>query len=373
MAQKGFISVYRCMIASLLLTMLVGCNADAISLEAMRDPTEGAFTINLPKGWRSNLGVARQQDQAPRNWIRTESPDGASQWFFGDPSLSSRVDPRAIDPTMHQGLRQAGYGVVEQQDAAQFGREYLVRAYGQATDFTITASRPNTRLAELIRSKQQEAGLQAQVSSHLIEFQFSEGPVVRSGELWANVIVPANSQGFWYADTAGFVTSKPSEAHSALFAEALYSLEPDPQWRARERTQHQQRMAANSARDRQRMASATAAHQQRMASQRASFQAHQNRMAQQSAANDAQYNSWRAGQNADYESHQNFVRGIHDRTLVTPDNSGYGAAPQYEVDAGYNHYYVDPNSQQYFGTDTELEPGLIPEGYEAASPENQGW
>ena len=156
MAQKGFISVYRCSIVSLLVMMLVGCNADAVSLDTMRDPTEGAFTIDLPKGWQSKLGVARQPDQTPRNWIRTESPDGASQWFFGDPSLNPRVDPRAIDPSLHQGLRQAGYGVVEQQDAAQFGREYLVRAYGQAADFAITASRPNTRLAELIRSKQQD-------------------------------------------------------------------------------------------------------------------------------------------------------------------------------------------------------------------------
>lgn len=357
------------------ITTLVGCDAGATTLGVQRDPTEGAFTIALPDGWRNELGVRRLPDQTGRNWVRSSSPDGNTQWFFGDPSIPVFMDPRAVDPMMRQWVQQSGMGMVPRQSAERFAQDYVQRSYGQAPGFKITGTRPNPELVQRLQSKQQEFGLQGDMSSHVLEFQYDSPTGPRFGELWASVFVPANNSGLWMADTSGFVTATPTPEHAQLFTKALYSQEQDPQWQARERQRSQARIAANAARDQARMSASNAAHQQRMASQQASFQAHQRRMGQLSAANDAQYNSWRAGQNAQYQSHQNYVRGIHDRTLVggsgTMGSGGQG--PSYEVDAGYNHYYVDPNNQQYIGTDMPLEPGLVPDGYEEYSEQGGSW
>jgi hypothetical protein len=57
------------------------------------DPYEGAFSAELPSGWRTQGGLVRKSTVDVRGFIRTSSPDGAMMMLFGDPEIGTFVVP----------------------------------------------------------------------------------------------------------------------------------------------------------------------------------------------------------------------------------------------------------------------------------------
>jgi hypothetical protein len=342
----------------------LGGNAEANNLRTVSEPTERAFSMGLPQNWQHQLLLHRQHGQQTRISVRSNSPDGVTQWFFSDPSIPQFTIPGTFGPELEQYAQAAGMTLLPPMGAAQFADDYVRRAYGNMPGFRVTDTRANPELVKYIKAKMGAGSASLNVSSHIVTFEVSGTQGQRRGELWASTFVPTQGRGIWIADTSGYITGVNTAAGRQMFVKALYSQEFDPQWQAREnqrvQQQHQQIMAQNQQRSQQ----STAAHQQRMASQQASFQAHQNRMAQSSAASDARHQSWMNNQNTQYQSHQNYVRSINETTLIN------GGGNSYEADAGYNNYYVDPLNQQYIGTDVPLDSGAIPDGYQEATEED---
>jgi hypothetical protein len=61
--------------------------SDQIALTAFADPTENAFAVQVPRGWTVRGGVERLSSITVTEWVTESSPDGATQVFFGDPSV----------------------------------------------------------------------------------------------------------------------------------------------------------------------------------------------------------------------------------------------------------------------------------------------
>lgn len=56
------------------------------------EPTEGAFSLVVPGGWRAEGGVARGASE-PRPWYRVVSPGGGAELRGSDPRVPSFLDP----------------------------------------------------------------------------------------------------------------------------------------------------------------------------------------------------------------------------------------------------------------------------------------
>jgi len=57
------------------------------------DPTERAFTVNVPRGWRITGGTHRNAPIDARNWVAAESPDGTIRVWVDDPNTLPRQAP----------------------------------------------------------------------------------------------------------------------------------------------------------------------------------------------------------------------------------------------------------------------------------------
>ena len=99
------------------------------------------------------------------------------------------------------------------------------------------------------------------------------------------------------------------------------------------------------------MAQSQRDHQQRMQMRQQSFNAHQQRMQANQQAFDSYNQSWRQQQNMNDQSHQNFTNYLRDENTIT--NGTYES----QVQTGYNYYWVDPNTNEYVGTQYNENPG----------------
>lgn len=371
-SRSGLALRATALFAAVLIYVLDSTPASASPLTRLTDPTENAYTIELPSGWNNQLGLRRSHGefQVPRQWATTTSPDGQTRWFIGDtniPFFQNALPQQLLANTgmpMQQAktyltnyLRQRGIVVQPYQPAAAFARMYAQKRFGHEPGFRILDSRANPALKQAIDRQTRKLGAPpSQATTALLRFESTNG----RGEVWISTGPVPNDPGMWNADASGFITSGNYAAASDLFARAAVSLDVNMNW-----VQAEQQRAAQ--RQRRQQQNATAQHQARMKARQDSFNRHQARMAGNAAAMDRHNQTWAAGQNSSYEQHQSFIRGINDQTLI---NSGGNA---YEVDAGSNYYYVDELNNQYIGTEHSVDPSQLPQGYTEAEESWGNW
>jgi len=382
---------------SLGLTALLGAaiafnpaSAAGPSFSKQIDPVERSFSVEMPDGWNNALGLTRSQGsfQLPRSWASSSSPDGATNWFIGDPNVPlfhvpvsdqmlqsvgmGMMSPQQGREFMKNYFRKEGIAIRAYQSAQQFSEAYARRRFGKQPGFRVLGHAPNPRLAKAIADLDRRLGTPArQIDTVTTRFEYSGF----SGEVWASSGQLPGDPNMWAADVSGFTTpagnGNSHDSAAKLFSRSALSLDISPKWLAREKQRGEQRQAQIAQQNQNRLQQSQQQHQQRMAMMQNNFNAHQQRMAGRSAAMDQQNQAWQAGQDRSYQQHQSFVRGIQDRTVVNSPNS-YGG-PSFEVDAGANNYYVDPLNNQYFGTDAPLDQGQIPDGYQQATEQSSDW
>jgi hypothetical protein len=59
----------------------------------LADPLEHAFTVEVPSGWKSAAGLAREAALQIRPYVRSVSPDDMAYLMIGEPTLPSFVPP----------------------------------------------------------------------------------------------------------------------------------------------------------------------------------------------------------------------------------------------------------------------------------------
>jgi hypothetical protein len=90
-----------------------------------REPNEGAFTLQIPEGWKAQGGIQRNSNTDIRSGVRIWSPDGTSMLQFSDVRLD-----KCLVPGQQQTMRPAlggGYQYCPYQTGVQVAEMYLQR------------------------------------------------------------------------------------------------------------------------------------------------------------------------------------------------------------------------------------------------------
>ena len=309
------------------------------------DPTEQAFRIKVPKGWNSQLGTARiGSNHTPRSWMNSTSPAGDTHIFVGDTRLPSFMLPGAYPMLEQFAHTDPSVAVSPYIEAAQFGANYAQLRFGQAENFRLTGSGPDTALDQHFRREFQAYGNQTYISAARVSFEFVESGKTIHGGLHVATILVQNSN--WIASVSGFTTTAAASEADQTLQTVMYSFARNPQWQQQE---HQRTQAA--------MAQSQANHQARMRANQQRFDAHQQMMQQRYDAADQQNQQWHQEQAIRDRGHEQFTDYIRDQQNVYNNNQ------QGKVD-GYNeHIWVNPNTDEYIGTDDHFQDFRM-EGFE---------
>jgi len=66
-----------------------GASGGGLQFVSFADPREGAFTVDVPAGWKTGGGLFRASPFVSHTAVETDSPDGQTRVFEGDPLLPS--------------------------------------------------------------------------------------------------------------------------------------------------------------------------------------------------------------------------------------------------------------------------------------------
>ncbi len=155
---------------------------------AWRDPAEGAFAVDVPRGWNVRGGTVRTTRVEPHYVVRATAPDGGATIFWDDPRLLLRQIPNAY--TARLGLRPG------QVIPSAWGGRLLIEPYEPAA----TAALEYARQFMCRRPTRIEGGRILEQARALTE-RF--GPIARAEG--KRIVVDAGEVGFRCGDRVGYV------------------------------------------------------------------------------------------------------------------------------------------------------------------------
>jgi hypothetical protein len=247
-----------------------------IMFTSWRDPSEGAFTLNVPEGWQIEGGIARTSAIDPHPVVRATSPDHTMQVFYGDPDLIAREVPNQM--TAYAGIRegqtmQASWGgpilLARYETGEQFARNYIASQLCRAPQITSsdTLEDATRQLSEAAVNYGRTMGAEAQAWVGETNFQCGD----QTGYVRASTVLAGSATGqgvgVWFVmELGGFMAADPSQVAMARYAlnNMAGSFKLDPEWEAR---QAQTTRDVNGAvtRAQQQMASSIAQHARQQA------------------------------------------------------------------------------------------------------------
>lgn len=213
-----------------------------LSYRTYREPSEGSFTVALPRGWRVQLGLNRQSFYDIRPAFAASSPDGAFV-AGGDPQL-----PYFTVPTAY--LRMAGIGVGQWyspgqgvrlmvrpfERGVQFAREYVQAHFGRCGGFRIVRERNLDPYMNSINAAYHQYGLPVTISSGDVAFTCSQNGRAMSGYLFAGTqLAQAPTSAIWNVQYLFGFVAPAARTHEAVQAlnEATRTYRVDPGWSRR--------------------------------------------------------------------------------------------------------------------------------------------
>ena len=220
--------------------------ASDVTYVSWTDPREGAFSLQVPKGWSVEGGLIRRNALDPRAVLRIKSPDGAILLSGGDGEIPgfvlpnpqwSRVFPEGSWYSPGAGIQ---WQVRRFTPALPFGEEWLqLRLQNLCTGLEIRDRRDRSDLAE--QMDREAAGFRqfgrVTNSAGDIAFTCTEGGQPRQGYLLVTTqLLQAGVLNIWYAkDLLGYlaVPSRVGQAQ-AILAHVASSVQVNPQWVARQ-------------------------------------------------------------------------------------------------------------------------------------------
>jgi len=212
------------------------------------DPTEKAFTLDVPEGWQTQGGTNRRASVDVVHALQTVSPDQKILIQFNDPNLPAFAIPSPM--LVSTGFREGswyspGYGVrnlvMRYKPGGQFLKEYLQQNYQPRVEqftFVSQADRPDIVAGfNRIYAGLQSAGVHFTRHAGEAAFRFSRGgePYVGFGLALTQVVyMPSMQGGNWNVDTLLVYASPESQAEftQAVFTHMFESIQWNPQWLA---------------------------------------------------------------------------------------------------------------------------------------------
>lgn len=204
------------------------------------DPYEGAFSLDVPAGWRVSGGLARRGALQVWQWITATSPDGSTMLLFGDPNLQIYTLPNQVLEMAGLGEGSAydgggGPSVIRrywpgEEFAADYGRGLLPRF---CTDIQMTAVSDRSDVSARFNL----LGSQTTVGDARFTCQENgapmEGYFFCATSLFA-LPAPVQGAGLWSPSVLyGFLAPRPLAGIAAgLAAHMLETIAVNPQWAA---------------------------------------------------------------------------------------------------------------------------------------------
>jgi hypothetical protein len=231
-----------------------------------RDPREGGFTLNVPKGWQISGGTVRNSAIDPRQVVHATSPDGRIRVFLGDPNLVPREVPNRMTAfaRLREGqITKGSWGgpvlLARYQTGEQFARSYVSGGLCRQAQVTHSSMVPDAtrQLNAQAVAYGRTMGANAQAWVGEAAFQCgSQAGYVRASTVLAG---PATAAQVWAVLELGGFVADPAQASLARYVlnSMTGSLQTDPQWEGRQAqatkdvtgavTRVQQQMAASIA------------------------------------------------------------------------------------------------------------------------------
>lgn len=317
----------------------------------LTDPTENAFTVQMPKGWKNQAFLIRQFDQH-RSVATSLSPDGETVLFFGDPKI-----PIGIEPTPQINANTPGANLnplikyTSFVPAENYFPQYVKKKYGDLPGFRLGEPAPDPGYQQLVQRKMEQQGSKVRVTTLQVPFSYTDNGKPMRALIHGTTVTIG---GAWIVDLCGVSTTDDPKRYTDLIFRIVNSYKPEPNWTAKEKALQEQRMEEireYGRKSRENLAEMTRRHEARMAAIHSAGEASMQRWYQSQAASDA--------------SHRRFLNYITEENTVV-NSSG----TKYQVDNRYQRYYVNKNNNSYIGTGSTVDrddlrkSGVNPDDYE---------
>jgi len=221
-----------------------------------KDPKEGAFDVEVPKGWRVSGGLFRFASVDVRPAMELVSPDGQIRITVGDAALPPFSVPTALGESLgfREGSRYSpGYGVEmivrRYVPGVAFAKEYVQARMGRAySDLRFTEVKDRPDAAEGInRINAQYGGLIAtRLTTGQVAFTCqADGRPMRGYYFAGTQLTHAGEVGIWNVQYLyGYVAAEDRVAMAqAVMDRIIRTARPNPDWVAM-----QQGLTANTSR-----------------------------------------------------------------------------------------------------------------------------
>ena len=215
-------------------------SAETVTFETWREPNEGAYTIDVPRGWKVSGGIRRLSPVDVRSAISAISPDGAIRIFVGDYDLMPRrePDPATQMARLREGQVFGGTLIAHYLNGVQVAEHYpawkLCRQ-PRITQSGVLQRETQTLNAEVARYGQGMAtAASASVGEAIFHCPEGEGFVMATTLLTR----PAQHRGvsLWFIyQLSGFISRDPQGAYFAkyILSTMLGSMKMNHEWEAR--------------------------------------------------------------------------------------------------------------------------------------------
>jgi hypothetical protein len=210
-----------------------------------RDPSEGSFTLSVPKGWTAIGGTTRHSPLDIQQWARVAMPTGRIQIFVGDSDIVPRAVPNQLLASV--GLREGqferpswgGSILIERfKTGAEFARDYAAKRLCRQAEITSSGDLPDQS-----RSMEAQVAPYARASNASIRASAGEAyyrcgktvGYVTSTTILASPAAGPGAESWFVLQISGFVLTNAPDAGYAEYVHHVMasSVKVDPQWQAR--------------------------------------------------------------------------------------------------------------------------------------------
>lgn len=298
-----------------------------LEFQRFTDPAEGAFWLDVPKGWTARGGVARKSAVDVRSVIQVVNPEQSILIQAGDTDIPPFLEPWGM---LREGQYNGPMLVRRYVPGADFARDYVLwRLKPAIPDLAIEAARPIPKLQAMVQAVYDAyafPGIERRVDIGEALFRGTWNGRVSRGHVYAATtrIAVQGGTATWFtgdiASLGGFVAAEDQVETAVAVANRMReSFEINPQWFST-----QQRTTAEVSR----ITSETHRYISNLISET--------------------YASRQRSYDRIFERYSRYQRGVE--PMIDPVTQ-----QRYEVQTGSNYYWIDPRGV-IVGTNTHFNP-----------------
>ncbi len=233
----------RCLLGVLLISVAHAAPPQAsaaLSFVTWKEPNEGAYTINVPEGWKISGGIRRRTPVDVRSAVNVVSPDGTIHLFIGDYDVPPAREPDQLTPMagMREGQIYDGVLLARYQTGVEFAQRYAawkLCRQPQIIQSGILRKESETLSAEVARYGWSMAmAASASVGEAILRCGQAEGFVMAT-TLYSRPARGPGVSGWSVYQLAGFITQDSAQGYFAkyILSSMLASLRMNHEWEMR--------------------------------------------------------------------------------------------------------------------------------------------